>query len=328
MSSDSIGQKTDVVVVGPGAIGCLFASMLGRGENSITILDRCPERAAYIERNGVTLEWGNETHLVPVSVLFHPHADTPQADVILVCVKSYDTEEAAKSILPFIGPHTLIASLQNGIGNIERITGVTGHDRTAAVLTSIGATLLGDGHVRYAGSGPTIITGGSCCKLPGECLAEVIQRSGISAGWHDNPKAAIWSKAVVNAAINPITAVSNVPNGEVVSRPELRDLMASAAQEAQAVAEANGIALLYDDAAEEAACVCRNTHTNISSMLQDIRSRRRTEIDAITGEILMAARSAGIPVPVNESLFEQVKALEGREDHSPTSNVQRPTSNV
>lgn len=309
MSSDSIGQNADVVVVGPGAIGCLFAAVLGRGGHNITILDRRPERAAYVERNGITLEWEDETHLVPVNALLHPQANAPKVDVILVCVKSYDTDQAARSILPFIGSNTLVASLQNGIGNIERITAVTGHDKTVAVLTSMGATLLGDGHVRYAGCGPTNITGPDGCKPPGESLAATLQFCGVNAGWCNSPKAAIWSKAVINAAINPITAISGVPNGTVVSQSDLRDLMTSAAQEAQAVAEANGIELMYDDAAAEAAEVCKNTHANISSMLQDIRSGRQTEIDAITGEILKAARSSGMPAPVNKSLFEQVKNL-------------------
>lgn len=311
MVKGSAAEKMDIVVIGPGAIGCLFGSLLGLRGNNVTVVDHNVERAARIERNGITLEWNDHTHIVPVCVQLNPRTFSFQADVILLCVKSYDNEQAAISALPFIGPETLVVSLQNGIGNIERLASSTAHEKTAALITSMGATLLGDGHVRYAGKGATYVTAEGQLKPRGEALASELSRCGVPAEWNDNTDAVIWSKAVINAAINPVTAISGVCNGDILLHPDLTDLMSSAAKEAQSVAEAEGITLLYDDAAEEAAQVCRNTHSNISSMLQDIRNETPTEIDAITGMIVTSAKASGVPVPVNESLLKQVKQRSG-----------------
>jgi 2-dehydropantoate 2-reductase len=114
---------------------------------------------------------------------------------------------------------------------------------------------------------------------------------------------------VINAAINPLTAILDVPNGELLSSPSARELSAALAREVAAVAKAKGIALTFPDAAVAAEDVARHTAANFSSMLQDARRGALTEIDAICGAIVQAGEDAGVPTPVNATMWKLVAAL-------------------
>ncbi len=298
-----------IVVVGPGAIGCLFAALLKEAGNDVTLLDKEPERARRISQTGIRIEGIGGARTVPIAAEADPSV-IGAADFVCICVKSYDTLSAVKHALPLIGPRTAVVSLQNGLGNAEQIAGVAGAEKVICATTSQGSTSLGAGHVRHAGLAPTFVAPFTGSKRAAE-FVKTLNKSGIEAQLLDNAAAMLWSKAVVNAAINPVTAIWKVPNGQVIERADLRKIAFDAAEEAENVARAKGVSLLFDKAAAEVESVCRKTRDNISSMLQDVRRGRRTEIDAINGVIVKEGRNLGMKAPVNEMLVERVMDIRG-----------------
>ncbi|MGZ6989381.1 MAG: ketopantoate reductase family protein, partial [Thermoanaerobaculia bacterium] len=183
-------------------------------------------------------------------------------------------------------------------GNVEKL-GARAH----LGVTAVGATLLGPGHVRTGGDGPTQIAGP-------DLLAEVLRSAGFDSRAVDAAQGAslAWGKLAVNAGINALSAILNVPNGELLARPEARRLMEQAANEVAAVARAKGIALPFADAAAEARRVAAATASNLSSMLQDVRRGAPTEVEAINGAVVREGVRAGVPTPVNEELRRLVAA--------------------
>ena len=177
--------------------------------------------------------------------------------------------------------------------------------------TAEGATLLGVGHVRHAGFGPTVVSPASDERLDEAVrLAEFMSENGFDATSEAGLRKVLWKKLFVNAAINPITALLGVLNGQVVEIPAARELLADVVREVAAVATADGVLGEETDMVERVEKVARATAANSSSMLQDVTNRQRTEIDAILGSIMDRAEKHGIPVPVCTTLYRAVKALE------------------
>ena len=301
-----------IVVVGPGAIGCLFAASLARAGLDVLLLDKDPARAALIAGRGVTVEatpvaWHAA---VPATA---SHAGIAPADILCVCVKAYDTAEAVRHALPLIGPRTVVVSLQNGLDNATVIASSVRAERVLCAVTAHGATRLEPGRVRHAGSGTTLVGAWRPGDEPHALAARfagILTKAGLAAEATRHTAGLLWSKLAINAAINPVTALWDVPNGALLERPELMELAVQAAGEAERVARAAGITLLFRDAAAEVRGVCRDTAENLSSMLQDVRRGRRTEIDAINGAVVREARTLGVPAPVNEMLVRRVTSSE------------------
>jgi 2-dehydropantoate 2-reductase len=143
-------------------------------------------------------------------------------------------------------------------------------------------------------------------------LADLLRTAGFLIEYSPDANALLWGKLVINAAINPLTALLGVPNGELLNRSTARALMSAAAREAAAVAVAQGIVLPFPDPVLAAESIARRTAVNISSMLQDVLRGAPTEIDAISGAIVQAGAQTGAPTPINRTLWQLVKALGGK----------------
>ena len=298
-----------IAVVGPGAMGCLFGALFGRAGHDVWLVDRSPERAALLARQGLRLNEGEAATVIPIRATADAAGIGPQ-DLVILCVKAYDTAEALRRCLPLIGPQTAVLSLQNGLGNAEAIAAQVQPAQAAAGATAEGAILLGPGEVAHTGTGVSQLAPlDPAQRWPAERGVSALESAGLQARLVMDAPAVIWSKLVLNAAVNPVTALWNVPNGGVPERPDLMELATAAAQEAAEVARRKGIALLYDDPVEELRRLCRRTQNNRSSMLQDVRQGRRTEIDAINGAIVDEANRLGLPVPVNAMLTARIRAL-------------------
>ena len=205
-----------------------------------------------------------------------------------------------------LAPDGLALTLQNGLGNAETLRQALGAERVALGVTTSGATLLGPGRVRPAGDGPVTIQQHSAVGPLSEILGA---DAGFTVEFVQDAQALLWGKLLINAAINPLTALLGVPNGVLLQRPSALRLMAEAAGEAQAVAAALGVALPYSDPLETIRAVAQRTAENRSSMLQDVQRRAPTEIDAINGAIVRLGEQTGIPTPVNQALWLLVRAL-------------------
>jgi 2-dehydropantoate 2-reductase len=222
-----------------------------------------------------------------------------------VLVKSWQTRRAAQQLAECLAEDGLALTLQNGVGNREELARQLGENRVALGVTTAGATLLGPGRVRPAGEG--VVSLGAHPRLAP--LAGLLRSAGFVVENAPDANVLLWGKLVINAAINPLTALLGVLNGELLVRPSARLLMQSVALEAAAVAEVSGVHLPYPDPVAAAETVARRTAANRSSMLQDIQRRAPTEIDAICGAIVQAGDEVSVPVPVNRTVLHLVKAL-------------------
>lgn len=300
-----------VAIVGAGAMGLLFAYLLSRDSDSeIWLLDIHPEREEMIRKEGLRVEGVSGEHHLRPRITVRPR-DIGTAGLVILCVKAPDTLEAARNAGPLIGPETGVLTLQNGLGNIETIERALGAGRALGGTTSMGATVLAPNRVRHAGWGETIIgeTTGEKTERA-EAVLEIFRRAELDASCTDNLPGLLWSKLIVNAGINALTALTGIRNGRLIRHEGTRHVMEMAVEEAARVARALGIRLLYDDPVEKVRAVCEATAGNIASMLQDVLKEKRTEIEQINGAVVREAAKLGIPTPVNETLLGLVKTLE------------------
>jgi len=298
-----------VLVVGPGAMGTLFSGLLAAGGHDVWLLGRRREVIESIAREGVTWVRGGDRRTVRVNATLDASEAWP-VELVLMFVKAYDTLQASKDALPSMGPDTVALTLQNGLNNVGAIASVVGEDRVIAGVTSCGATLLSPGLVRHGGEGETAI--GELHGRETERLRRVagaFGQAGIAVELSQSVASLIWGKLIVNAAINPVTALLRIRNGQLMARQETRDLIKAIALEGAAVARARHVPLPYDDPVSRVEAVCQLTASNRSSMLQDVDNGKQTEIDHINGAIAREGRALGVPTPVNWTLVQLVKAL-------------------
>jgi len=306
-SPGDLGQQMDasVLIVGTGAMACLFAARLADAGMAVKLLGTWPEGLEALRTRGVRLLGADGLERAyPVEAMADP-ADCGQTHFALVLVKSWQTERAAQQLAQCLSPEGLALTLQNGLGNRETLVQHLGEQRVALGVTTSGATLVGPGRVLPGGEG--VISLGAHARLAS--LANLLQQAGFSVELVAEADSLLWSKLVINAAINPLTALLRVPNGELLGRPEARTLMAAAAREAAAVAGAQDLRLTYPDPVAAAESVARRTASNTSSMLQDVLRGAPTEIDAICGAIVSAGAERGISVPVNRTLWLLIRAM-------------------
>lgn len=304
-----------IAIVGPGAMGCLLAgSLKARTKEDIWLYDYSKERAERIKDGGIKIDGSGGSHQVKVNI----STDVKEigiCDFVFICVKSYSTEDACKDIKGLVGENTSIVTLQNGIGNIQILNDYFGPEKIIAGVTNHGATLLSMGAVRHAGKGDTII-GKSDGRLSGALkeISATLNKAGFDTKISKDIDSVIWGKLIINVGINALTAVTRLHNGRLVEHDEVRSLMRAMVQEATKVVKRKRIKLAYDDPIQKAESVAKATAANVSSMLQDVLNKKRTEIDFINGAIVRQGKALGIATPVNEVLTNLVKTIEASYD--------------
>jgi 2-dehydropantoate 2-reductase len=298
-----------IVIVGAGAMGCLFGAQLHQAGVEVWLLEKNDASVGAIIRHGIMLENSAGTHVVSGIHSTRDAALTGHADYVIFFVKAFDTDNAAVSALPCIGRRTVIVTLQNGIGNVEILSEHFPSQPVLAGTTAHGATLLGPGHVRHAGSGETAISAFGPQKYAcGMELRDVFEEAGIRTRIADDMQTLLWGKLLVNIGINPLAAILGISNGRILEIEQVRRVMHAAVHEGVAVAAAKAICFTPDEQVARVETVCRDTQSNVCSMLQDLRAGRRTEIDYMNGAVVREARALRVPVPVNAMLTDLVKA--------------------
>lgn len=298
-------DKAPILIAGTGALANLFAARLSAAGHPVSMLGSWPEGLDALRANGVLLHDADGGATVfPVEVSDQP-GDFKGAKLALVLVKAWQTERIAEQLAECLAPEGLALTLQNGLGNREALAAQLGEERVAFGVTTTGANLLGPGQVQAGGEG--LISLGAHPRLAP--LAEALKGAGFQVQEVENVESLAWSKLVINAAINPLTAVLNVRNGELLTRPSARALLGQLAQEVAAVAAALGIELTSADPVGAAEGVAERTAANRNSMLQDVERGAPTEIEAICGAVVRAGEEAVVPTPVNATLLKLVKAI-------------------
>jgi len=291
-------------------MGCLFAGYLARTGHEVTLLDRNPARATEIDGHGLSVETQDGTVQVQCAATVDPGC-LGGAELVLVCVKAYDTAAVAGTVGEHVAEDCPVMTLQNGLGNVEAVAEHIDPERVFGGSTSEGATLLAPGNIRHAGRGPTVVAP----LVPertdvADRLAAMLLESGFDASAAKDLTRVLWSKLLINAVINPLTALLGVHNGQLVEIPPAHQLLKDVTHEVTRVAEAECALAEGVDTVGMVEKVCRATARNRSSMLQDVTARRRTEIDAILGEILGRARDHDLELPVCSTLYGAIKVLE------------------
>jgi 2-dehydropantoate 2-reductase len=280
-------------------MACLMGARLARAGSRVTLVGTWPEGLRAIAAQGLAVAEDGGTWHAPAAAL-PLEAPPPPADAVLVLVKSWQTAAVAPHAVRAAGP-SLLVTLQNGLGNREVLAAAGG--RPLQGVTVMGATLLAPGLVRG-------FPGQVWLEEAAAALAGWLREGGFDAHAVPDIDRHLWRKLAVNCAINPLSAVLGVPNGDLLREPEPLATLDAAAAEVGAVAAAAGVALDPEEAVAAARAVARATAGNRSSMLQDLERGGRTEIGALCGAVVEAGARRGVPTPVNARLHAAVRARE------------------
>ena len=295
-----------IAIFGVGAMGTLFGAHLTPHAN-VTLIGRWSAQLEALSNVPLwVLQTDGQKESVAVKIVNYeraPHA----VDVALILTKASGTDNAARTAANILKPDGIAVTLQNGIGNIEIIEKHVGKARAVLGITTQGAATDGPGVVRVGGTGITTLAANPTCLDQVQALSELFNRAGFPTAVVEDVSSLVWGKLAINAAINPLTALLSVKNGELLNSEHTRSLMREAALEVADVAAALGIGLPFD-AAAKAAEVAQMTAPNRSSMLQDISRGVETEIETINGAVMRKGEEVGVPTPVNRTLYHLVKA--------------------
>jgi len=299
-----ITQFVELLVFGAGAIGSFFGALLSQ-RHDVTLIGRA-EHISAIKSRGLRVRGKTAIIAKPRAAIRVPRRARP--DFVFVTTKSYDTASAMLALRP-LADRAIFVTLQNGLGNAETIAKTA--RRVIAGTTTNGVTFVGPGEIRHAGVGETVLgawSGVDESELVR--LRDLLADVGIVASVTSDIRTELWSKLVVNASINPIAALAELPNGRIVRDKHLLTVVEMVCREATEVAKAEGARVDYEELRHRTLLVAKRTASNRASMLQDLDRHHRTEIDAITGSIVRAAERHRIPVPMNAALYALVRARE------------------
>jgi 2-dehydropantoate 2-reductase len=316
-------EHVRIAVVGAGAMGSLMAGRLAMGAGpgnlveQVALFGRGSAHLEAIQEHGLTIgERNGSTTSVALQATSDP-AEIEGFDVILVLVKAWASAEAVAPLQPYLDRDTIVVTLQNGLGNASALRTTLLRDgmrpHVYLGVTTQAAMRIEPGVIRHTGSGITAIgRRANPVNAPLAAIAQAMTGASLQTVAVDDIHRWVWRKLAVNAAINPLTALGGVENRAIASDPGLRIAAETIAREVVAVGKASGVKI---DAGEVLAAiqeVARSTGDNRSSMLVDLESGLRTEIDAINGAIVAEARRHAIKVPANQLMTALVRAREGR----------------
>ncbi len=297
-----------LLVIGTGALAGLFAARLAAAGFAVHMVGTWAAALDALEAHGVRLvDLDGTTRAYPVRVWRTPRAGVPFAGA-LVLVKAWQTARAARTAAHMLPATASVLTLQNGLGPQEVLQQALGAARVVVGVTTYGARVLAPGQVQATGPGTVDLARHPRAGFWQTTLAQ----AGFTVRVHADVQGLIWGKLAINAAINPLTALLDVPNGALLEDPAARLFMARAATEVARVAAAQGIALPFADPVAAAEEVARRTAANASSMRQDLQRGAPTEIDAICGAVARIGRQVGQPAPLNEALWDMVRAAVAR----------------
>ena len=302
-------MKLKIAVIGAGAMGCLYGAYLARNRENVWLNDVWEKHITRINSRGLSVVSPDE------SFVAHPKAtsivmEIGKADLIIICLKTQFTAEGAVVAETLAHSDSVILTLQNGLGNAEQLAETLGPERILVGESAMGAILLEPGHIMHGGLKTTHIGSFSGNNKRVQEIAAIFNRSGLPTEVTPNVASLLWSKVVIHAGINAVTAITKATNGELLETPDALRLAELAVVEAQSVAKALGIPLVYDDPIQQMRDFASAMRGHQSSMLQDVKHKRHTEIDAINGMIVQEGRRIGVPTPVNESLTLMLRTIE------------------
>ncbi len=298
-----------IAVVGAGAVGCYYGGMLARAGAPVTLIGRATHVEA-MARDGLYLEGTRVRERIRVGASTDI-AVVADAQIVLVCVKTTNTEETAQSLAPRLHSGARVVSLQNGVDNAERMRAAGGLQALAAAVY-VAAEMAGPGHVRQSSRGDLVLGDPLAMARAGEidALAALFNRADIPCAVTSDIKADLWKKLVLNCTYNAISALARARYGRIVRDPGTRVLLTRVAAETVAVANAAGVNIDLEEQIAAGLKLGEVMPDALSSTAQDIARGKCTEIDSLNGYVVRVGEELGVPVPINYALYKMVKLLE------------------
>ena len=299
-----------VAVLGAGAVGCYYGGMLARAGHAVTLIGR-PVHVEAFRKAGLHFEGLTFDEQVPVEASTDAAA-VRGAHLVLFCVKSTDTEQAAAQIAPHLDADAIVVNLQNGVDNTERIQAKVSQPVVPAVVY-VATEMKGPGHLKHHGRGDLVI-GNLNGNISFNILQELkiqFEKASIPVVVSGNVAGELWTKLVVNCAYNALSAITQLPYGKLIAGPGIRETMRDVVDETLAVAKASGVQMAPDMLAKVYK-IAEAMPTQVSSTAQDLARGKPTEIDHLNGYVVRRGEVLGIPTPANRALHALVKLIESK----------------
>lgn len=293
----------NVAVLGAGAVGCFYGGMLARAGHRVTLIGRAAHVEA-IQARGLRLQTLGFDEWVMLAARTDA-GSAAGADLVLVAVKSPDTETAGEQLRALLKPGALVLSLQNGVDNAERLREALPGVSVAAAVVYVATEMAGPGHLRHHGRGELVIEPSPMSVD----VAQAFNAAGVPTTLSDNVRGALWAKLVLNCAYNALSALSRLPYGELVQRPGVPAVIRDVVAECRAVAAADGVAL-PNDVDELVRRIPLTMPSQLSSTAQDLKRGKPSEIDFLNGHVVRRGEALGVPTPANRVLWAAVKLAE------------------
>jgi 2-dehydropantoate 2-reductase len=298
-----------IAIVGTGAMGSVYAGILGDAGNEVWAVDVWAEHVDAINARGLTVEGASGNRTVRIEATTDS-AEVGVCDLVVIATKALDIEAAAAAAKPLVGPDTVVLPIQNGLGSADRIAAVLGEERVAiGVVGGFGASIVGPGHVHHNGWELVRLgerRGPATPRI--RRIAKVWQDAGFRVQVYDDVDQLVWEKLICNVCFSGTCAILERPIREVLDDVAAWHVASTCAQEAYDVARARGIRLSFDDPVAYVRAFGERIPAARPSVLLDVLAGRPSEIDVINGAIPPAARAVGLAAPVNETVTALVKA--------------------
>lgn len=305
-----------ICLAGAGALGCALGGLLTEAGHEVWLVNRGLAQVNALREHGLRLRADGVDRVVPVRATTD-YADilasSGAMDLVIVLVKSFHTREAITAALPVVGEHTVVLSLQNGLGHEDVLAEVVGRSKVLAGKTYVGGVLLAPGHIIAGVAGKETLIG----ELDGtlservQHIATVFNAAGLLTHASQNILGAMWDKLLVNVATGALSAITRLPYGELYQLPEVRVCGVAAVAEAMAVAAASGIALQTTDPQQPWVKAAVGMPPEFkTSMLQSLEKGSVTEVDFVNGAVVRQGALCGVPTPVNQALLACLKGIE------------------
>lgn len=289
-------------IMGAGAVGCYFGALLARAGHSVCLIGRA-QHVEAIQRQGLRLESKSFDGYVPMQATTETNG-VRDADIILFCVKSTDTETSGRAMAPYLKPSATVLCLQNGVDNAERLAAIL-PQTVLATAVYVATEMAGPGHVRHHGRGELIIG----TSVQSDDIANILSAAEIPTTVSENVLGALWVKLVANCSYNALSAVSQLAYGQLIKIEGVRETIGNTIDECIRVASAAGISLPAN-LRELTFAIAVDMAGQRSSTAQDLARGRPTEIDHLNGYVVRKGQQLGISTPINLLLQTMVKAKE------------------
>ncbi|CAH6824058.1 2-dehydropantoate 2-reductase [Vibrio chagasii] len=294
----------NITIVGPGAIGALWAIKLLQAGHNVSLWSRSSEPSVELSLD----------EQASISFSNNDKDKLSESDLVLFTVKAWQVEDAITPLIQYIDSDAILMFMHNGMGAVEAIADQVNTHPVILATTTQAAFKPDRNHVIHTGAGQTQL--GAFNQAGKKCtfLVDVLDHALPNVSWNPEIHTALWTKLAINCAINPLTGLEQIKNGEL-SEPRFGNTLTAIIEELTQVMQAEGISCSFDELETNVNKVIQATAKNNSSMKQDMLYQRKTEIDFITGHLIKTANKHQIEVPVNQKLFDQVKEQENSWNH-------------